>query len=406
MKTENLTKINLNNLTDNFFLKVFFILLALELFLLGSGRLIEIGFLTMRMILFTLAVFLSVVIIISTQRIEKNVAVILLTFFILLYISTVNGIINGSDIYKILEDLKPLFFILILLTFSLFIKTKKNINLVVKLIKFSSIVLAILYLIFLLVMYLGIFDFSIVYSFLSGKSGEFFFRGSSNENASFFYKGFLYLNIGFIFYIFSKKKYSKIFAFMLFTAIFFTFTRGFLLALVLAFLFFYILNFRNKKSFLLIVIIVLVTIALIPFIIELFGNRMESDSIRLIQINQVLKAITPLSFFIGHGFGIGVPIREMHMEISYLEIFHKQGILGLSFWFTILILIIITFKKINNKNCIAKSLLVSTFFVYLQSATNPFLNNPIGMTIVLLSLIILFRLKQFENREGKVIANV
>lgn len=403
MTVKNFKKLNLTNITSNLLLKLFFILLLLELFLLGSGRLIEIGPLTARMIFFASAVFLALVIALYIQKIEKKTGIILIFFLCIISIATFNGIVSSAHIDMIVEDLKPLFFILMLLPFSLFIKTKKDITLVVKLIKLSSFILAILYLLFLVSMYLGVLDFSYVYSFLSGKSGEFFFRGHSNENASFFYKGFLYLNIGFIFYIFSKNRYSKFFALILFVAILLTFTRGFLLALFVAFLFFYTLDLRNKKSVLLMVFIVMVGIVLAPFIVELFGNRAESDSIRFIQIYQVLEAITPLSFFIGHGFGIGVPIREMHMEIAYLEIFHKQGILGLLFWFAILSLIVRTYKKINNKSYIVKSFLVSAFFVYLQSATNPFLNNPIGMTVVLLSLTVLLRMRQFENRERKII---
>lgn len=377
--------------------------LLLELFLLGSGRLLEIGSLTARMIIFTIAVSLSVVIVLYTQKIERKIGLLLLFFLCIVSITTFSGLVNSADIEMIAADLKPLFFILVLFPFSLFIRTEKDIALIVNLIKFSSFILATLYLLFLISMYFGVLDFSNVYRFISLHSDDIMFRGVSNDNASFFYKGFLYLNIGFIFYIFSKNQYSKIFALILLVAILFTFTRGFLLALFVAFLFFYALDLKNKKSFFLMVSIVLVGIVLAPFIVELFGNRAESDSVRFIQIHQVLEAITPLSFFIGHGFGIGIPVREMHMEIAYLEIFHKQGILGLLFWFTILGLIIITYKKIKNKNNVVRSFLVSAFFVYFQSATNPFLNNPIGMTVVLLSLIVLLRIRQFEYKEGKVV---
>jgi O-antigen ligase len=403
MIVRNLTKINLTNINSNLFIKLFFMVLLLELFLLGSGRLLEIGSLTARMIIFTIAISLSVVIVLYTQKIERKTGLLLLFFLFIVSISTFSGLVNSADIGMIVEDLKPLFFFLVLLPFSLFIRTKKDIALIVNLIKNSSFILAILYLLFLVSMYSGILDFSSVYRFISLHSDDIMFRGASNDNASFFYKGFLYLNIGFIFYIFSKNKYSKFFALILFVAILLTFTRGFLLALYISFLFFYALDLKNKKSFFLMVSLALLGIALAPFIVELFAKRAESDSIRFIQIHQVLEAITPLSFFIGHGFGIGVPIREMHMEIAYLEIFHKQGVLGLLFWFTILSVIVITYKKINNKNYIVKSFLVSTFFVYSQSATNPFLNNPIGMTVVLLSLIVLCRIRQFENSERKVI---
>jgi len=402
MKTINLTTINLKYISRNLLIKLLFVFSLLELFLLGSGRLLEIGSLTVRMILFMIMLLLSIAVVLYTQRIEKNIVFLLLSFLVLVSISTLNGLVNIADMSMVLEDLKPLFFIFMLLPFSLFIKTEKDIDLIVKLIKFSSLLMSVLYLVFLVIMYFGLLDFTKVYLFLSGKAGEFFFRGDSNDNASFFYKGFLYLNIGFIFYIFSKNKYNKFFAFILLIAILLTFTRGFLLALFASFSFFYMLDLKNKKSFLLLIFIFFIGILLAPQIIEFLGDRSKSDSIRFIQIEQVFESITPLSFFIGHGFGIGVPIREMHMEIAYLEIFHKQGILGLLFWLSILSLIVAIYKKINSKNYVVKAFLVSTFFVYVQSATNPFLNNPIGMTVVLLSLSVLSRVRYLECKEKKV----
>jgi hypothetical protein len=402
MTISNFTKLNLANISTNFFIKLFFVAMLLELFLLGSGRLLEIGPLTVRMVFFAMAMLLSIVIVLYIQKIEKNIGFLLLVFLLLISVATLNGILNGADTKLIAEDLKPLSFMVILLPFSLFVQTNKEIDLIVKLLKISSLVMALAYLVFLISMYFGLLDFTKVYAYLSGKAGEFFFRGSSDGNASFFYKGFLYLNIGFIFYIFSQNKYSKLFAFIIFVAILLTFTRGFLLALFLSFLFFYIIDLKSKKSFYFFVFILLIGALLAPYLIEFFGNRNASDSIRFIQIHQVFESITPLSFFVGHGFGIGVPIREVHMEIAYLEIFHKQGLIGLLFWLIVLSWIVVSYKKISKKSYISKAFLVSTFFVYLESATNPFLNNPIGMTVVLLSLIVLLRMRQFERREKKV----
>ena len=66
--------------------------------------------------------------------------------------------------------------------------------------------------------------------------------------------------------------------------------------------------------------------------IQLLGDKNWSDIIRRRQIQQVFERISIPSFLIGHGFGIGVPVRKIHMEIAYLEIFHKQGLIGLVFW--------------------------------------------------------------------------
>ena len=59
---------------------------------------------------------------------------------------------------------------------------------------------------------------------------------------------------------------------------------------------------------------------------KLLGDRSQSDAGRIAQIKEVISMTSVLSSFIGNGFGIGIPSRPVHMEISYLEIFHKQGI--------------------------------------------------------------------------------
>jgi O-antigen ligase len=85
----------------------------------------------------------------------------------------------------------------------------------------------------------------------------------------------------------------------------------------------------------------------------------------------------------------------VHMEISFLEIFHKQGLLGVFFWITIFVCICYSFYKadLNGNRKLALPFLLSTIFIYLQTMTNPYLNNPIGMSVVIISLIVLKRLE-------------
>jgi hypothetical protein len=389
------------SVNNNVFFIFLFQIILLELFLLGSGRLLEIGSVTGRMVLFTISIITSIAIVILIKKIEKNIFILIVIFSFLLSFATLLGLINNASFHMIKMDLKPLIFFFIILYFGLFIKTQNDIDLIVKLIKFSSLLLTIAYFLFLISMYLGFLDFTQVYTFIHNNSSDIFFRGSYNDNAYFFYKGFLYLNIGFIFYVFSKNKLNKLISLMILIAIILTFTRGFLLALFLSFVLFYFIDLKNKKSLFMMIIIILLAMILSPYIMDIFGNRSESNSIRILQIKQVLESITPISFLIGHGFGIGVPIREMHMEIAYLEIFHKQGMLGVVFWLSILGIIITKYQNIINKNYIVKSFLVSSFFVYAQSATNPFLNNPIGMTIVLLTFVVLSRIRHEEIKYKK-----
>ena len=90
--------------------------------------------------------------------------------------------------------------------------------------------------------------------------------------------------------------------------------------------------------------------------------------------------------------GIGVPIRPVHMELTYLEIFFKQGLLGVSFWIFILFYCIYKFKIASKNNIDLQNIipwLTGVFIVYLQSITNPLLVNSIGMSFVIIAMIIL-----------------
>ena len=122
-------------------------------------------------------------------------------------------------------------------------------------------------------------------------------------------------------------------------------------------------------------------------------GREDGDELRNLALNQVSQSVNALSLLIGHGFGIGVPVRPVHMEISYLEIFHKQGIVGLSFWGFFLIQIIKLGHVANMKGKkLGDFMVITAFMVYLQSFFNPYLNNPIGMGWVLLCYVSCYKL--------------
>jgi hypothetical protein len=223
--------------------------------------------------------------------------------------------------------------------------------------------------------------------------GEIFFRGDN----LFFYKGFLYLCIGFIFILVSNIKFKFPLLLLLFTSIVLTLTRGFILFTSIVGIFY--IFFINKKLILKISSLTLLCVLITVFlkdIVEIFQDRADSDVVRFTQMTQVTDNITPFTILFGHGFGIGVQDRPIHMENSFLEIFHKQGIIGIGFWLFLLAYIFIIYVKIKYNKNIALPFLLSTTFVYLQSFTNPFVNNPIGLSIILLTIVILNKLKNLE----------
>nr|WP_315162588.1 hypothetical protein [uncultured Flavobacterium sp.] len=386
-----LKKANLNLL---FFLKLLFVPILYELVIGGGGRYLEIGPLSFRMVLFGIALFLSFIFFLNKQIVKKDVVYIVSIFTVIICFASIVGYFNDAPIEFILGDLKPLIFFYILLFFSLVIKNLNDIEKIADIIKKGSIILAILYIIVILLLFLGKIDFPSFYE-RQNEIGEIMFRNDS----LFIYKGFLYLCIGFFFFLFSNKWYSKLALAFLFISILLTLTRGFILFTIL--IGFYYIFFINKNAVLKICVLIIGVISMIgiPFFIESLGDKSGSDGARFIQISQVISSINPVSFFIGHGFGIGVPIRPRGMELSLLEIFHKQGLLGLCFWFGLFFYIYYNYYNIKNKEYkkIALPFLLSVVFIVLQSGTNPYMNNPIGLSMILISVVVLSRLKELQK---------
>lgn len=384
----------MKNLFNNGLLSI----IVLELMIGGSGRFLEIGPVTARMILYTIALIYSLFLVVRGTFIKKYYVKLTILVFVLSLFSSLVGSFNHADPYLIFEDLKQVSYFPMIIFFSIFINSYDKVLKISYLIKLSAIVLLASYLLVLSALLLGIIRFDVLYEFLS-EYDQVFFRG---EAGFFFYKGFIVLCLGVFFFLLEKTFFSKIMGGLMFLGVVLTFTRGFIYSTIVIFAaYLAYLNLKNK-NLLNIISLIILPLAIAPlflsWFVEALGSRDESDSIRLETIQQVLDSVDPISFFIGHGLGIGVPIRPIHMEISYLEIFHKQGVLGLAFWGLILFVLIIKFANAcrYGNNLIATSFFLSSLFVFLQSLTNPYINNPIGMSIIIIALVCLDVLSKYS----------
>lgn len=379
-----------------FLLKLIFVPIFYELVLGGGGRYLEIGPLTVRMLFFILAMLLSLIYYLKKKKIKKNVAILIASFTIITCLDALISIANGVKAELILGDLKPLMFFYMILFFSLVINDVNDINKASLIIKRGALILGIAYIVIITLLFLGKIDFMSFYT-TQNEIGEVFFKSDS----LFFYKGFLYLCIGFFFFLLQKRWYNNLAALFLFTSIVLTLTRGFILFSALIYV--YYIFFINKKTLsklLFFFIGLILIIIVVPFFLETLGDKSDSNAVRYVQIDQVLSNVTPLSLFIGHGFGVGVKIRPIGMEISFLEIFHKQGILGVSFWLGMFSYIFLMYFNIKNEmyKDIALPFLLSVVFIILQSGTNPFMNNPIGLSMILITFVVFSKLLELQKR--------
>jgi hypothetical protein len=363
------------------------ILITLEASLLGSGRLLEIGPLTMKMWLFIAAEIYTLILLVSFRRLKLSTILMLLSFATLLCIGSVRGILQHASTDSIVEDIKPIIYCFVVCFVELTMATKRHLELVVTIIKSAAMIMTLGYVVVMFMLYIGALSFLALYDLLSsGSDAEFMFRG---EDGLFFYKGSLYIAIGLIFFAFDRGWLSRIAAIMAIIGLVMTGTRGYLLALMAVIL---VQAATGKGGFVrktryIIVPFAVVAILLVSLSGQVIGKE-DSDSVRIETARQVADQITPLSFFLGNGLGVGVEERPVHMENSYLEIFHKQGALGLLWWASMLILLIARYRSARRINYLcAQPLFLSACFVAFESLTNPFINNPIGLFVLIVAMV-------------------
>lgn len=368
----------------NKLLKVYFIFVLLELFLLGSGQIIKYHFLTLRMLNFGL---LNIICFILFRKEKMNNPYLTMVYVYVssLILSSIIGFLNGASIASVFNDVKPLLFFIYLLPFSFLIKTDRDIKLVIKTIKISALILTEFYFLYLLIYQFNPFVIFVLTPFQANQ--EVFIRG----NGPFlFYKGFFFIMISVT--LISKETFSqRVVLLLLLAAVFLTLTRGLYVALIGSFIIMGLVQLSFdmrttiKRVFLVVTIFILIFLFL-PTVVSIIGDKTASDSVRFELINNVNQAITPFSFIFGHGFGVFAGVNRDHLEISYYEILHKQGIIGVILWFVPLIY---CFNKLIKDRTVKldKRFFIAVLSVYIISLTNPIINSPLGLSTIIISII-------------------
>ncbi len=371
-----------------------------EVVLLGSGRLLQFGPLTARMLLFIFGVAFATLHALHRQRIDGEIAALGLAFGVVLVLGVELGLLHGALLPQVIEDIKPLTFFLSVFFFAAAITSVGDVRRVAAAIRRSSVALALGYLALLVAVVAGAIPFGTVYVALNA-SGEVFFRGANG----FFYKGFLYLGVGIFFYAFGRGLRGKVAAGLLLAALVLTLTRGLILATVVVLAIAFVLRQRNALVSAAYVGVVATAAAIaLPIAAAAFDDRSSSDAARLADVSVVLRATSGWNILLGHGLGIPIGERD-RIEATYLEVLFQQGLVGIALWALLLAFVVRDYlgaRRAGHAD-LAEPFFLGGLFVYLESATNPFLTNPIGMSMVLLALVslrVLARNPQTEPLPG------
>jgi hypothetical protein len=365
---------------------VLLVLIILEAALLGSGRLIQFGPLTLKMWLFVAAQLYVLCFFLWGGNVRFSSTLLVSSLVCLIFLAVAMGLTLRAELALVFEDAKPLIYFAMLIFFDITICKERHVATVVTIIKVSALLMSVAYLITVGLLWVGFLSFADVYSWYTALSDqEFMFRG---ETGLFMYKGALYIFVGMIFFAFGRGIWSRIALVLTLVGGLATGTRGLMVALCVVLLLHVMTSNAGIRSKAVVVTVALgMGIALLLGSSRVLGDKTDSDYVRIETAQQVADSITPASIVIGNGFGRGVEVRPVHMEASYLEIFHKQGLLGLTWWTAVLAVLAVRYRlALRTRNKLVQPLFLVVGFVVVESFTNPFINNPIGMSVLLISL--------------------
>lgn len=373
----------------------------LELFIGGSGQVLKIFQIPFRQIIF---VFLLLIFCFDliTQRVKiiiDFVSLNILFIIIGVFLSALLGLLTFHNERVIMKDVTPmLYFLLYFPLRSYFMKYEITYEYVLKILTHSTIIMSIALIItFLTLKFSFGGDLYIFRGVIEHQIGKdvFWFR----HNGFIFYPGLVYSLVAAILlfgkFVKSKKltSYEALALLLSIVALVISMTKGLILSLAIAFLF---LIFTKKTTLLVkVVSIFLCTlITLVLFSLFDFSRFTEirtdtSTNTRLQTLEESANVIGDNLIF-GNGFGTELPTKKFHQENSFVDIVVEQGFLGLFLYLTLF-----THIYIRRKNNLDLS--IATLAVSLMSLTNPYINNPLGIGLIMLTLIFISKDKAIRN---------
>ena len=379
--------------------RLLLIVIILEVSLGGGGRLFDTGPLSPRIVLFGLGLAYTAAALLY-REIPREFVYMTGLFVAVSSISVLVPVLQNQSAIEALRDFKPHAYFLMLPFFAITIRNMVDVVLVGRLLKYSALILAVLYLGVMAYWKLGGMTAMQMFEWLNPShtaEAEFLFRGDT----TFFFKALLYVGVGVFFWVAEKNRGWRGVVLMLLLAMALTMTRGMWLAvfMVLASWAFFSVAER-LKGMLLAAGLLLAGVMGVVLINQILPSVVQSNTIRLSDLYAIGNAVTTgnaVTMIFGHGFGTELFGRKM-IEITYVNVFVKQGLIGIIFWFLPAVYLACQMRLIRDAalRSLAMPYLTAAAFVYVVSLTNPFLTNPIGMAVVLIAMVVV-RVVRFSS---------
>ena len=378
-------------------MRALFTISLLELFIGGGGRLTAVGPVSLRMVLFAACLCATLVAILFPRRRSDGVqlAMLLVLMYLLVHVAgLVVGAINGASGKQMFIEFQQSLYWLAAPFFALMLQSEQDVQRAARLVGIAGVTLALVYIAILISLIAGIVHLGSVKAIV-GPTQEIRFRSGE----FFIYKGFLYLGISIVFFVAIRPKHWVLLVTVIALALAFTFTRGLLISTAAAVLLMLCFQGRWRAA-----VPALLLTASAAFLLWVYlpasdtkvgGNFNTSSSQRLEDMTYMAEHATSGTLLIGEGFGSYINNR-LGIENTLLFVLWKLGAFGLLFWLLPLSLCAYYYSKIPSRrsNPLANAYLFGTILVYVQTTANPFLNNPIGLSFVMLALFSLRRLSR------------
>ncbi len=375
--------------------KALLIVILLEVSLGGGGRLFDTGSVSPRMVLFGLGLdYTAAAVLLYRQKIPREFLFLTAAFVVLSSVSASIAVSGNHSFPVAFRDFKPLAYFLLLPFFAIAVRGANDVLLVGRILKFSAACLAVLYLIVMAIWKSGLLTTMQMYEWLNPAhtaEAEFLFRGGT----TFFFKAILYVGVGVFFFVAEKGLSRKSVVLLLLLAIALTMTRGMWLAVFVvlaAWAFFYTSD--RLRGAALAAGLLFVGVAGAVWINETLPSAALSNAVRMNDLRALLEALVAAApvaaeLLFGRGFGGEVIGGRQSIEITYVNMFYKQGLVGLIFWFLPAVYLVWRMRTIPRgpQRDMAMPYFMAAAMVYVVNFTNPFLTNPIGMAVVMIAMV-------------------
>lgn len=413
------------------------IIVVAELALGGNGYLVMLGPLRLREVLFVLCMIWSAAELLS--RPEARPAAEIWGLFALFIAVTGFGVLLGflNDNFKdgiainygvqlivdpspgaaVIGELKPLSYFAMLLFFVTAIRSRSQITITVTVLMLAGLLLATIYLLTLATVHLGLIPYATVHDHMKA-SEEFIFRLEYPDApfVGFFYKGMYYACVAAILLMLDPFKTTKALALVVILAVGLALTRSLTVALGACIIVGMAWGPWRRKALLAGQLLVLIVVAFAalknessqlqaPTPIERkaqepsFGPKSkderssptielsrQTDRHRLSDVDFVKQRLNLATLVIGHGLGAKIGQRTK-IELTYLEVLYKQGLVGLAFWLSLLAYCCWLYSRVPAANrALGRALLLCSLFFFISTAANTVLSGSIGLGMVFIAI--------------------